>query len=92
MMVETAKLSEIARIDRSSLSPDRIEAGTSYLGLENIQSGGAITGIQVVDDGELKSSKFKFTSKHILYGKLRPYLAKIAAPDFDGIGYVRLSC
>ncbi|MDQ2917802.1 MAG: restriction endonuclease subunit S, partial [Pseudomonadota bacterium] len=28
---------------------------------------------------------FAFTSKHLLYGKLRPYLAKIARPTFAGI-------
>jgi type I restriction enzyme, S subunit len=35
--------------------------------------------------GELASAKFKFTQHHVLYGKLRPYLAKIACPDFSGI-------
>ena len=33
----------------------------------------------------MKSSKFAFSEDHVLYGKLRPYLAKIALPDFDGI-------
>ena len=38
-----------------------------------------------MEEGELASSKFKFTECHLLYGKLRPYLAKIACPDFSGI-------
>jgi type I restriction enzyme S subunit len=78
-------LSSVAKIDRVSLAPEKIQSGTAYLGLEHIESGGKILGAQSVDSGELKSSKFRFTSQHILYGKLRPYLAKIALPDFDGI-------
>jgi type I restriction enzyme S subunit len=38
-----------------------------------------------VDPGDLASTKFAFTPRHLLYGKLRPYLAKIARPDFEGI-------
>ncbi|MGQ7244659.1 restriction endonuclease subunit S [Salinicola sp. V024] len=83
--MHTSKLSDVARIDRASLSSEKIQAGTLYLGLENIESGGNIVKVQVVENGELKSSKFRFTPEHILYGKLRPYLAKITAPDFYGI-------
>ncbi len=79
------ELGQIVKIDRSSLKPDQIKHGTTYLGLEHIQSGGKIIGSQTVRNGELKSSKFEFSPAHLLYGKLRPYLAKIAAPDFPGI-------
>lgn len=56
-----------------------------YVGLEDIESGGGILGARPVDPGDLASTKFSFTECHVLYGKLRPYLAKIAAPDFAGI-------
>lgn len=56
-----------------------------YVGLEDIESGGSILGARPVDPGDLASTKFSFTESHVLYGKLRPYLAKIAAPDFSGI-------
>ena len=79
------KLREIATIDRNSIQPENIQNGTEYLGLEHIESGGKIVGRETVQNGELASSKFQFTSAHILYGKLRPYLGKIAAPKFDGI-------
>jgi type I restriction enzyme, S subunit len=32
----------------------------------------------------VRSSTFKFTREHVLYGRLRPYLNKVLAPDFDG--------
>lgn len=82
---QTVELDQVARIDRSSIKPEAIEPGTAYLGLEHIEHGGEITDPQTVNNGELKSSKFRFGPDHLLYGKLRPYLAKIAAPDFDGI-------
>jgi type I restriction enzyme S subunit len=32
----------------------------------------------------VKSATFRFSNKHVLYGRLRPYLNKAAAPDFEG--------
>jgi type I restriction enzyme, S subunit len=81
----TVSLAEIASVERSSIQPDQIQTGTTYVGLENIQSGGSFQDAGPVDAGELASSKFQFTNHHVLYGKLRPYLAKIACPDFSGI-------
>ena len=82
---KTVALREVAVIERIAVQPGAITKGTAYLGLEHIESGGAILGAKPVDDGELASSKFKFTERHLLYGKLRPYLAKIACPEFRGI-------
>lgn len=80
-----AKLRDVATIERDGIASDAIIAGTNYLGLEHIESGGKILGAATVDAGDLASTKFRFTKHHVLYGKLRPYLAKIATPDFDGI-------
>ncbi|MBU1187426.1 MAG: restriction endonuclease subunit S [Gammaproteobacteria bacterium] len=79
------ELGEVAKLDRQSLSADQIKEGAQYLGLEHIESGGEILGSVEVEAGELKSSKFQFSDEHVLYGKLRPYLAKIALPSFSGI-------
>jgi len=81
----TVQLSEVATIERKGIDPSEIASGTEYLGLEHIESGGRILGFQTVVNGELASTKFHFSPKHILYGKLRPYLAKIAMPGFDGV-------
>lgn len=80
-----ARLGDIAEIERYGISPERILAGTPYLGLEHIEAGGRILSSEPVESGELASSKFQFGPDHLLYGKLRPYLAKIAMPDFAGI-------
>lgn len=85
MLWEMVALEKIASIERSVVQPEVIEHGTAYLGLEHIEAGGRILGKQYVEEGELSSAKFLFTARHLLFGKLRPYLAKIALPDFDGI-------
>ncbi len=81
----TKPLGVVAKIERRSVAPQNIRSGSLYVGLENITGSGGFKGVREVANGELASNKFAFTAKHVLYGKLRPYLAKIARPDFSGI-------
>lgn len=81
----TVALQEVATIDRDVVEAAAIQDGTPYVGLENIQTGGRFVGVRSVGKGDLASSKFRFSQHHLLYGKLRPYLAKIARPDFGGV-------
>jgi type I restriction enzyme S subunit len=78
-------LSDVAKIDRDAIDPSAIATGTLYVGLEHIESGGRFLGVRPVSNGDLASTKFRFSSAHLLYGKLRPYLAKIAMPNFEGV-------
>ena len=79
------RLGEIAVEDRRIITPGSAEAALRpYLGLEQIESG---TGrIQSYDgnSAEGKSTTFAFDGSHILYGKLRPYLNKVVAPERKG--------
>ena len=81
----SAALGEVATIVRDGVEPSRIHDGTLYVGLENIRSGGDLVDVAPVARGDLASTKFRFTQRQVLYGKLRPYLAKVARPHFDGI-------
>jgi len=85
MTIPTAKLRDVAAVDRTIVAADRIVAGETYVGLENVTSEGDFSNLGAVAPGELKSAKFRFDRSHLLYGKLRPYLAKIAAPEFAGV-------
>lgn len=78
-------LRQVATIDRDVVEAASIESGTLYVGLEDIESGGEFADVRRVARGDLASSKFAFSSNHVLYGKLRPYLAKIARPNFAGV-------
>lgn len=82
---KSVPLREVATIERNAVEASEIESATTYVGLENIEPGGKFVGVREVDEGELASNKFVFTEHHLLYGKLRPYLAKIARPRFGGI-------
>lgn len=57
-----------------------------YIGLEDIERNtGRIFRDRPASHGdEGKSTAFLFDSRHVLYGKLRPYLNKVALPDFRG--------
>ena len=57
-----------------------------HVGGDNIESGtGRIFKLMKASELNLKSGKFHFTDKHILYNKIRPRLNKVACPDFEGI-------
>ncbi|MBY6277653.1 restriction endonuclease subunit S [Symbiobacterium thermophilum] len=78
-------LCELAEFERELIQPDEIPPGTIYVGLEHITSNGTLVGARPIESHTLASTKFRFSNRHILYGKLRPYLAKIACPEFSGV-------
>ncbi len=81
----TGALDSIATLDRQSIHPSQAKASTPYLGLEHLDGDGGINCIQTVGSAGLKSNKFRFSDRHVLFGKLRPYLRKIARPEFSGV-------
>lgn len=82
------RLKDLAKIDRQNISPEELKTKRyTYIGLEHIEkeTGRILVDPNVQQDIDLKSNKFFFTNNHVLYGKLRPYLNKVALPDFDGV-------
>jgi type I restriction enzyme S subunit len=84
-MMKTVTLGDIAREDRRSVSPGSKEAlSLPFLGLEQIESQtGRILSYESAST-EGVSNSFAFNCSHVLYGKLRPYLNKVAVPDRPG--------
>src|SRR5690554_1575978 len=83
---EKVQLSKLCSFDKMSVKPDDIKEGETYLGLECFEKmTGNILNKFTVHAGELKSNKFWFNKDYILYGKLRPYLNKVAVPTFEGV-------
>lgn len=76
---EEKTLNEVCTIEKSQGNYKNLP----YVGLEHIESN---TGrfIGSVQPMTVKSSTFKFSNEHILYGRLRPYLNKVIIPDFIG--------
>lgn len=85
MSWKRVRIGDIAIEDRCIVSPESEEAAVRpYLGLEQIESNtGQILSYEQ-SSVEGKSTTFAFDETHVLYGKLRPYLNKVALPDRKG--------
>ena len=57
-----------------------------HVGAGNIESKtGGLKELKTAREEGLISGKFAFDSEAVLYSKIRPYLMKVARPDFDGL-------
>ena len=76
---QTKTLGDVCAFDKAQ----GIHRDLPYVGLEHIESH---TGrfIGSTEPQSARSSTFRFSPEHILYGRLRPYLNKALAPGFDG--------
>lgn len=83
---EVVKFEDICKIETEQISPIKIKSSHYYIGLEDIEKGtGRIIKTSSSNSALLKSAKFVFTKENVLYGKLRPYLNKVALPEREGI-------
>ena len=76
------RLGEVSAIRRKQVKPREGDA-RPFVGLENMNSGGALNGHSTA--GESISNKTIFFEGDTLYGKLRPNLRKVVRADFDGV-------
>lgn len=82
-----AQLGEICLEERVAIGSDNpTYAEMPYIGLEHIEphTGKVLVSEQDARHSGSKSNNFRFNSEHVLYGKLRPYLNKVALPEFAG--------
>lgn len=81
---ERVEFGELADLISERIQPGTEGAPETSIELENIESmTGQVIGSEPVSKDSALRSKFK--AGDTLFGKLRPYLAKFAAPQFDGI-------
>lgn len=76
-------LGEITIPSKDKIDPAEVPH-SAYLGLEHVEADTR----RIIGQGrasDVKSVKSTFNAGDVLYGKLRPYLNKVAQPDFDGI-------
>jgi type I restriction enzyme M protein len=79
-------ISEICKISDKKENPqNNLEKEYVYLGLEHIESNTGKVFINKELGLNILSTKNKFDEGDVLYGKLRPYLNKVAEPNFSGI-------
>lgn len=77
---------EFAVIDTNMIKDFEKYADYPHIGIDSIEKNtGNILEYQLVKDSSLKSGKYLFDERHIIYSKIRPNLNKVALPQFKGV-------
>lgn len=80
----SAPLASVTRLSKQKWEPSDETEGRDYLSLEHIEAHtGRLLGVGSSDD--VRSAKNVYEAGDVLYGKLRPYLNKVARPDEAGV-------
>lgn len=84
---EKKRLDEVCSITSKLVDPTLPEYLDLYhVGGANIESEtGVIIDLKTSKEEGLSSGKFTFDETMVLYNKIRPYLKKVARPDFNGL-------
>lgn len=80
----TVRLGEIASESAARIDPGEASPNLPYVGLEHIVPENSLIAEWGHAD-EVSSLKTSFRNSDILFGKLRPYLRKVALATFDGL-------
>lgn len=80
-------LSEVCAITSMLVDPRKVDyLDLIHVGAGNIESkSGAFVELRTAREEGLISGKFIFDESMVLYSKIRPYLMKVARPDFKGL-------
>ncbi|MCH1959702.1 restriction endonuclease subunit S [Romboutsia hominis] len=77
---------EFAVIDTSMTKDFEKYQNYPHIGIDSIEKNtGNILEHKLVKDSNIKSGKYVFDERHIIYSKIRPNLNKVALPDFKGL-------
>jgi type I restriction enzyme, S subunit len=83
--MRTVRFGDVIDVDRAIASGDDCRT-MPYVGLEHIdKDAGRFSDDFRPKPANVLATKFRFTHDHVLYGKLRPYLNKVALPYFHGV-------
>ena len=79
----TARLSDIAHVIRGRVKPQD-HPDLPFVGMDNVEPH-TMRLLGTVPSSTMKSASVHFRPGDVLYGRLRPYLNKVLAPDFEGL-------
>ena len=81
------RFDEVCAITSTLVDPRKKEfLDLTHVGAGNIESKtGAFVDLKTAREEGLISGKFIFDESMVLYSKIRPYLMKVARPDFEGL-------
>jgi len=81
---ERGSLKDVCREVRETVLPESMEPDTPYIGLEHIPRRSISLG-EWGSVEQVTSSKHRFRSGDILFGKIRPYFHKVGVAFMDGV-------
>lgn len=86
------ELGAVCRMDRrTTAASDALGRGLDFVGMEHVDpETGRISSGRGSRTGDGKGQAFLFDNRHVLFGKLRPYLRKIALPRQPGCASTEL--
>lgn len=81
------RLDEVCAITSTLVDPRKKEfLDLTHIGAGNIESKtGVFLDLKTAKEEGIISGKFLFDESMVLYSKIRPYLMKVARPDFEGL-------
>ena len=81
------RLGEVCEITSVLVDPtEKKYRNQLHVGGANVVSEiGSLVDLKTAAEEKLKSGKFTFDESMVLYNKIRPYLKKVARPDFNGL-------
>ena len=80
-------LADVCKISSRLVDPRQMQyQSLLHVGGANVESKtGRLIDLKTAADERLKSGKFVFDDSVVLYNKIRPYLVKVARPNFGGL-------
>lgn len=83
---DISSFDEFALIDTKMTNDFESHKKEYHVGIDSIQkNSGRLINLKEVGESNLTSGKYIFNSEHIIYSKIRPYLNKVALPNFSGL-------
>lgn len=81
-----AKFDEFAIIDTKMIKNFDDYGEYPHIGIDSIEKDtGKILDYKLIKESNIKSGKYLFDERHIIYSKIRPNLNKVALPEFKGV-------
>ncbi len=77
------KVGDVTSPSKKTVNPQNF-SDVPYIGMENIEAH-TMRLLGTIPAGQLRSTADSFNPGDVLYGRLRPYLNKVFAPDFSGL-------
>jgi type I restriction enzyme, S subunit len=90
--IDAVELASVCRLDRrTTAASDALGRGLEFVGMEHVDPETGQIGLgEGSRTGQGKGQAFLFDDRHVLFGKLRPYLRKIALPRQAGCASTEL--